>query len=308
MQKAATLPETSTPGSVRAWILAMRLPTLTAAAAPVLVGAAVAAALHAFAPGPALAALAGALLIQIGTNFANDLFDYEKGADNAQRLGPARAVQQGWIKPAAMKRGMIVAFALAMIAGVYLVTAAGWPVIAIGLVSIASGIAYTGGPYPLGYNGLGDLFVFAFFGFVAVCGTVFVQMGAVPPLAIIASVPMGALSTAILVVNNLRDRDTDSAAGKRTLAVRFGRTFAIAEYTTLVAAAYATPAFLYVASGFPLPVLLPFVTLPLGIALVMRVVRGETGAALNVILKRTAILLFVFGVLFAAGLQGGSGP
>lgn len=307
MQSTATLPETSAPGSLRAWILAMRPPTLTAAAAPVLVGGGVAGSLHGFALGPAIAALAGALLIQIGTNFANDLFDYQKGADNKDRLGPPRAVQQGWISPAAMKRGMIVAFALAMCAGVYLAAVAGWPVIAIGLLSIASGVAYTGGPYPLGYNGLGDLFVFMFFGFVAVCGTVFVQIGAVPPLAILAAVPMGAISTAILVVNNLRDYETDRAAGKRTLVVRFGRAFAVTEFTALIAVAYATPALLYATSELPLVIFLPFITLPLGISLVTRIVQGETVTALNVILKKTAILLFVFGALFAAGLWGGNG-
>jgi len=258
------------------WLLAARPQTLTAAAAPVLVGAACAIAVGGFALGPALAALAGAFLIQIGTNFANAVFDFESGADNADRLGPTRAAQAGLLTPRQLYAGMAVAFALATAAGGYLAWIAGWPVIAIGVASIISGIAYTGGPFPLGYNGLGDLFVMIFFGFVAVCGTAYVQVGAVPALAWWASVPIGALATGILVVNNVRDCVTDAAAGKRTLAVRLGRGGALVEYAALMIAAYAVPLGLAATGAASLWVLLPFATAPSAVHLV-RELRGVPG-------------------------------
>ncbi|HEY0252869.1 MAG TPA: 1,4-dihydroxy-2-naphthoate polyprenyltransferase, partial [Kofleriaceae bacterium] len=198
------------------WIQAARLRTLPAAVVPVVVGTAVAYACGHIAWGPALAALAGSLAIQIGTNFANDVFDAEKGADGPDRLGPTRAVATGLITASAMKRAMILAFAIATAFGGYLAWVGGWPVIAIGVASVISGICYTGGPWPLGYHGLGDVFVMIFFGFVAVCGTAYVQLGSVPALAVLASVPVGALATAIIVVNNLRDRNQDVRVGKRT--------------------------------------------------------------------------------------------
>src|SRR6185436_13884519 len=170
---------------------------------------------------------------------ANDVFDAEKGADTAERLGPTRTVQAGLLSASAVRTGMLVVFGAALLVGVYLTSVAGLTVVWIGLSSIAAAVAYTGGPWPLGYHGLGDVFVMAFFGFVAVCGTAFVQMGRVPELAWWASVPVGALATAILVVNNVRDRETDARAGKRTLAVRLGRGGALGEYFALLAAAYA---------------------------------------------------------------------
>jgi 1,4-dihydroxy-2-naphthoate octaprenyltransferase len=218
------------PGRARAWLLAARPRTLTAAAAPVVVGTACAHASGGIVWGPALAALGGAFALQIGTNFANDVFDAERGADGPNRKGPARAVSSGWISPAAMKLAMAAAFAVAALFGVYLAAVAGWPIIAIGVASILAGIAYTGGPYPLGYHGLGDVFVFAFFGVVAVCGTAFVQRGAVPGLAIAASIAVGALSTAIQVVNNQRESDEDTRTRKRTHAVRHRRPGARAQY------------------------------------------------------------------------------
>src|SRR5690606_36493297 len=223
------------------WIAAARLRTLPAAAAPVVVGTACAHAAGRVAWGPAIAALLGALAIQIGTNFANDVFDAERGADGPERIGPLRAVSAGLIGAAALKRAMIAAFALAALFGVYLVAQAGRPIVVIVLVSIAAGIAYTGGPYPLGYHGLGDVAVLVFFGFVAVCGTAYVQLAHVPVLAWWAALPVGALATAILVVNNLRDRATDARAGKRTLAVRLGRRGSLAEYAALLVVAYAVP-------------------------------------------------------------------
>jgi 1,4-dihydroxy-2-naphthoate octaprenyltransferase len=300
-------PALPAPGSLGAWILASRPKTLSAATVPVLVGAAAAHTAGQIRLGPALAALGGALLLQIGANFANDVYDYEKGADTGERLGPVRAVQAGLLAPSAMRAGMWAAFGLALALGAYLTSVAGPAIVVIGLASILSAIAYTGGPYPLGYNGLGDLFVFVFFGLVAVCGTAFVTLGRVPQLAIWSALPVGALSTAILVVNNLRDRETDARAGKRTLAVRLGRRGAIAEYVLLVALAYAVPVALAVLGLARLWVLLPLVTLPLAAALARGVSR-ESGAALNLRLVGTAKLLLIFGVLLALGLaRSGAG-
>jgi len=284
------------------WLAAARPKTLPAAATPVIVGTACARACGGIAWGPALAALGGALALQIGANFANDVYDAEHGADGADRIGPLRAVAAGLISPAAMKRAMVIAFAVAMAFGVYLASVAGWPVVAIGLASIAAAIAYTGGPWPLGYHGLGDVFVFAFFGVVAVCGTAFVQLGHVPMLAVWASVPVGALSTAILVVNNVRDRASDTRAGKRTLAVRFGRNAGIVEYALLVGLAYAVP--LVLAPGHALR-LLPLATLPLAVLRVRGLARAATGPEHDALLAATAQLLLLHGALFAAGLAFG---
>ena len=244
--------------------------------------------------------LAGALAIQIGTNFANDVFDAEQGADGPDRIGPPRAVSGGLITARAMKRAMIAAFAVATGFGGYLAWVAGWPVVAIGLASIAAGVAYTGGPWPLGYHGLGDVFVMAFFGFVAVCGTAFVQVGAVPALAVWASVPVGALATAILVVNNVRDRGTDARVGKRTLAVRFGRGVALVEYVALLVAAYAVPVAL--AAGGRRWAALPVLSAPLAVARVRALVAATDGPAHNHCLVATAQLLLAHGALFAAGI------
>jgi 1,4-dihydroxy-2-naphthoate octaprenyltransferase len=290
---------------MKIWIAAARLRTLPAAVVPVIVGTAVARACGGIAWGPALAALAGAIAIQIGTNFANDVFDAEKGADGADRIGPVRAVSAGLVSAVAMKRAMIGAFAVASAFGVYLVAAAGWPVAAIGVASIAAGIAYTGGPWPLGYHGLGDVFVMVFFGFVAVCGTVYVQLHAVPALALWASIPVGALATAILVVNNLRDRTTDARAGKRTLAVRLGRRAALVEYALLLVLAYAVPLALAVAHPWqhshPWRAL-PVVTAPLAFIRLRQLAAAGDGPTFNRLLAATGQLLLVHGVLFAAGM------
>jgi 1,4-dihydroxy-2-naphthoate polyprenyltransferase len=291
-------------GSLRAWVLACRPATLSAAAVPVLVGSAVAHRSGAFHWGPALAALIGALLLQIGANLANDVFDYEKGADTEERLGPTRTVQAGLLAPRAVRRAMMLVFVLALLVGVYLTAIAGVAIVVIGLCSIAAALAYTGGPYPLGYHGLGDVFVLLFFGFVAVSGTAFVQVGTVPPLALWASVPVGALATAILVVNNVRDRETDARAGKRTLAVRLGRAGGIAEYWLLLGAAYAIPAFLFLTRQAGAWVLLPLLTVVPGVLLGRQIAKNE-GRALNPTLVQTAKLLLGFGLLFAFGLALG---
>jgi len=280
------------------WIAAARPRTLPAAVVPVVVGTAC---VEHPAWGPALAALGGALAIQIGTNFANDVFDAERGADGPDRVGPRRAVAAGLISPAAMKRAMVAAFAVACAFGLYLVAAAGWPIAAVGIASVLAGIAYTGGPYPLGYHGLGDVFVLVFFGFVAVCGTAYVQVGRVPAIAAWAALAVGALATAIIVVNNLRDRAGDARAGKRTLAVRLGRRGSLVEYALLLAAAYAVPVGLAVGYGRPWCAL-PVVSLPLALARVRKLARAVDGPAFNACLAATAQLLLVHGVLFAGGL------
>ncbi len=290
------------PGSAAAWILALRPRTLPVSLAPVLVGTAVAHQLGGLRIGPALAAAAGSLLLQIGSNFANDVFDFEKGADTEARIGPPRATQLGLLTPRALRRGMLVVFALAVAIGVYLTAIAGPAILAIGIFSIAAAIAYTGGPWPLGYHGLGDVAVFVFFGLVAVTGTCFVQLGHVPPLALLAAVPVGALATAILVVNNLRDVETDRVAGKRTLAVRLGRGGARAEWFLLVAAAYLIASLPWALDGASPFVLLPWLTLPLAVSLGRVIQREVAGPPLNEALAGTAKLCLLHSLLFAIGL------
>jgi 1,4-dihydroxy-2-naphthoate polyprenyltransferase len=293
------------PGSFRAWLLATRPATLSAALVPVAVGSACAHAAGSFRARPALACLAGAMLLQIAANFANDLFDYEKGADTAERLGPTRAVQAGLLTPRAVKRGLALTLGLALLVGVYLTAIAGWPVVVIGLASIAAALAYTAGPYPLGYHGLGDVFVMLFFGGVAVAGTVYVQALDIPSSTWPAAIAVGALATAILVVNNLRDRETDARAGKRTLAVRWGKQGAIAEYTLLLVMAYAAPVLLVVSGGLAVTALLPGVTLPRALYLLVQV-RKREGKELNLVLVSTAQLLLTFGLMLAAGIAVGA--
>ena len=291
----------ASPGSIRAWVLAARPATLTAAFAPVAVGSACAWHVGGFRWDAALAALVGAFLIQIATNFANDMFDFQKGADTEERLGPTRAAQAGLLTVGQLRLGIIVTFALAVGIGIYLTWIAGPAVIVIGLASMAAGLAYTGGPFPLAYNGLGDVFVLAFFGFVAVCGTAFVQALFVPDIAWAASVPIGALATAILVVNNVRDFEGDARAGKTTLVVRFGRQGGVREYAFLLVVAYATPVFMFLLGWTSAWVCLPLVTILWAARLFASVV-SDRGVALNQTLAWTAKLLSLFGVLFAIGI------
>jgi 1,4-dihydroxy-2-naphthoate octaprenyltransferase len=281
--------------------MAMRPVTLTLGIVPIMVGTAVAQVTGGARLGPALAALFCAILIQISANFANDVFDHEKGADTHERLGPQRVVQSGLLTPRQVYVGMFVTLALATLGGLYLTWVGGIPVLVVGVLSMLSGLAYTGGPYPLGYHGLGDVFVMIFFGFAAVCGTVFVQTGEVPPLAWLAAVPPGAISTCVLVVNNVRDRNTDAVAGKRTLAVRFGRNAGVGEYIVLMALAYLSPVVAVVALQSSPWTLLPLVTLPLAIRLAHKLATTE-GRPLNDCLAATAKLLPLYGLLFSVGL------
>ncbi len=286
------------------WWIAIRPATLSAAVVPVVVGSAVAAGAGHLRFLPAFAALAGALLIQIGTNLANDVDDFERGADTASRRGPTRVTQSGLIAAKQVRAAAWVAFGGAALIGLYLVADAGWPIAVLGAAAIASGWAYAGGPWPLGYHGLGEVFVFAFFGVAAVAGTAYVQAQALSSLALAASLPVGALATAILVVNNTRDADTDRVAGKRTLAVRFGTRAARAEYSALVGGAYAAPLAFWAADAASAYVLLPWLTLPTAYRLVRRVARADDGPAFNVALRDTARVHLWFGALLAVGLLG----
>lgn len=289
-------------GTAAAWLLAIRPATLTAAVAPVLVGTALAARDDAMRLGPAAAALAAALCIQVGTNLANDVDDFRRGADSAARLGPTRVVAAGLLPARQVRVAAWLAFGAAVVAGAYLVRAAGWPIAILGVAAIASGLAYTGGPWPLGYHGLGEVFVFAFFGVAAVAGTYYVQAGVVTPLAVAASVPVGALVTGILVVNNVRDRETDAAAGKRTLAVRLGHGAARAEFCALIGLAYAVPALMWMAGAASAWVLLPWLTGWWGVRLSRAVARGTDGPDFNAALRSAARLHGVFGALLAVGV------
>ncbi len=284
------------------WITAIRPPTLPAAVAPVLVGTAAASGIEdSFRLTVFIATLAAAILIQIGTNFANDVFDFEHGADTTDRLGPPRVTQSGLISPERVRLGTVVTFGGAAAIGVYLIVVGGWPILAIGVLSILAGIAYTGGPWPLGYHGLGDVAVFVFFGMVAVIGTYYLQTDTVSSTVVVAAVPVGLLVTAILVVNNLRDIETDQQAGKRTLAVRIGEPATRLQYVALVLGPYLlTPVLWAMDAG--VWVLLTYLSLPVALVLVRAVLSGTTGRGLNDILKRTALLHFAFGALLALGL------
>ncbi|MFQ5665617.1 MAG: 1,4-dihydroxy-2-naphthoate polyprenyltransferase [Candidatus Binatia bacterium] len=289
-------------GPLSAWLVAIRPATLTAAVVPVVVGTAVAARSGVEDPAAAVVVLVAALCIQIGTNLANDVDDFRRGADSPARLGPTRVTQAALLPPQQVQRAAWVAFGLAAVAGLQLWALAGWPIIAVGVAAIGSGWAYTGGPWPLGYHGLGDLFVFVFFGVVAVAGTYYVQAGSVSSFACAVSVPVGALATAILVVNNIRDVQTDEAAGKRTLAVRLGQSAGRAEFILLIILAYLLPAAILFAQATSAWILLPWLTLPWAVRLSLTVATATEGPSFNAALRGTARLHGMFGILLAAGL------
>ncbi len=285
--------------SAAIWIQAARPKTLWAGVAPVLIGAALATGDGVFHAASAFLALAAAVLVQVGTNYCNDYFDFMKGADTVHRVGPVRATQAGLVTPRAMALATILVFALSAAACCALVVRAGWPMAVVGVVSILCGVLYTAGPVPLAYVGLGDLFVLVFFGPVAVAGTYYVQALALPAHAIIAGIAPGLLSVAILTVNNLRDIETDRVAGKRTLAVRFGKKFARGEYALCVLGAALVPLALYIATGRMGSILGVLILLP-GLAAIRRVMLDD-GAALNPMLGKTALLLLAYSVLFSVG-------
>jgi 1,4-dihydroxy-2-naphthoate octaprenyltransferase len=289
---------------VAVWVEAARPRTLPAAVAPVVVGWALAWREGAFQAAPAALCLGFALLVQVGTNFANDYYDFLRGADTAERVGPRRAVAAGLVTPAAMRGAMIATFAAAFALGLGLIAWGGPWLLLVGILSILSGVAYTGGPYPLAYHGWGDVFVFFFFGLVAVGGTFFVQAGRLGAGVLWAGVPVGLLAANILVVNNYRDADTDARAGKRTLVVRLGRRAARIQFGVSLAAAFLVPVVL-VARGAGVAVLLPCLLVPWGWIQAKRLKESRAPAELIALLGDTGRLLAAYALLFAAGFAFG---
>jgi 1,4-dihydroxy-2-naphthoate polyprenyltransferase len=284
------------------WLMAARPRTLPAAVAPVLVGTSIAVTRDVFRLGPFIAALLGAILIQVGTNLSNDYSDARRGADTEERLGPVRVTAGGLVPPRQVLVATYVSFGLAVLCGAYLIYLAGWILLAIGAASILAGVLYTGGPRPYGYEGLGEVFVFLFFGLVAVTGSYYVQTEEVSWEAFVLAVPVGLLASAILVVNNVRDLETDRRAGKRTLAVRLGRPRARTVFGLMVYLAFLTAPVPWVLGALSPWLLLPLVLLPLAVMLV-RLVRTHTdGPTLNRALARTGMLQLGFCVLLSAGL------
>ena len=300
----------------KAWMMAARPHTQPASASPVIVGSALAFHDGVFALGPAIAALLGAVLIQTGTNLANDYFDYEKGVDSEDAPGYVRVTQSGLIPPSQVFGGAVASFGVAFLVGIYLVAIGGVPIVVVGLASIASGFAYSGGPYPIGYHGLGDLFTFVFFGLIAVTGTYYVQAaslvtgtfplwippGTVPVEAVVASLPMAALITNILVVNNIRDLEEDERTGKRTLAVLLGYRWSRFEYVALLILAFAVPFWFLARPGYGFEVLLPVLSLPLWVGTSRTLLRETSTEALNPVLERTGKLTAVYALLFGIGV------
>jgi 1,4-dihydroxy-2-naphthoate polyprenyltransferase len=289
-------------GTLRLWLLAARPRTLPAAIAPVLVGTSLAAAEDDFSALPFVATLIGSVFIQIGTNLSNDYSDARRGADTEDRLGPVRVTAGGLMPPKRVLVGTYVAFGIAVAAGLYLAAVAGWELLVVGAVSILAGVLYTGGPRPYGYEGLGELFVFVFFGLVAVTGSYYVQTEELPWEAFALAVPVGLLAAAILVVNNVRDIDTDRRAGKRTLAVRLGRERARRLFTDMVILAFAAPALTWALGGLSAWLLITLAAVPLAPPLIETVSTRTDGPALNGALAATGRLLAVFSLLLAAGV------
>lgn len=284
-----------------AWLLAMRPKTLLAGAVPVMVGIAAAVSNDVVKWGPSLGALVAAILIQIGANFANDLFDFRKGSDTDDRLGPIRVSRSGLLTSRQIVGGIYVSFGSASLIGVYLVWVGGWPILAIGVLSILAGITYSGGSLAYGYRGLGDLAVFLFFGVFAVNGTYYIQALSFDWLAVWACIPVGALATAILTVNNLRDIDTDRATGKVTLAVRMGVLGTQKEYIMLLILAFLVPLAMWGLGVVGPEIMLTWIVAPYGVWLARSVCR-EHGRSLNRVLERTAQLELIYGMLFSGGL------
>jgi 1,4-dihydroxy-2-naphthoate polyprenyltransferase len=290
----------------RAWLLAVRPRTFPAAVAPVVVGTGMAASRGVADFLPALAALVAALLIQIGTNLANDVFDHRKGGDTAERIGPTRVVQAGLLPEAQVWRATLVVLGLALLVGVYLVWVGGLPILVIGILSLVCAVAYTGGPYPLAYHGLGDLFVFIFFGWVAVAGTYWVQALTFEADLLVAGTGMGALITAILVVNNLRDRETDAMAGKRTQAVRLGVGGSRVQFVGLLVVGAGAPLVGILFFGWSGWTLLSWTSGSLFFLPLSRVLTFENPAELNPALGATARGVAWYGGLLAAGFLAGA--
>ncbi len=304
---ASEAPTTRPSGHVHIWVMAARIRTLPAAVAPVLVGTSLALGGGRFRALAFVAALFGAVFIQVGTNLSNDYSDARRGADTEERLGPVRVTAGGLVPPGRVLFATYVTFGLAVLCGVYLVTVAGWELIAVGAVSILAGVLYTGGPRPYGYEGLGELFVFLFFGIVAVSGSYFVQTSELAWQAFACAIPVGLLASAILVVNNVRDLETDRRAGKRTLAVRLGRSRTRTLYTAMIVVAFALVPLCWVLGSMSAWLLLPWLAIPLAVPLVEVVRTRIDGPSLNGALAKTGTLQLLFCVLFSAGILASGG-
>ena len=287
------------PGTLTVWWTAIRPKTLWAAFAPVLIGGAMAVEAGVFHPLAAFLALSGAVCIQIGTNFYNDLADFEKGADNDDRKGPIRVTQAGWVSPRIMRIATVFVFGLAVVAGGYLIWRGGLPIVIIGVLSIISGVMYTAGKYSLAYLGLGDLFVLVFFGPVAVGGTYYVQSLEINPIVLIAGIAPGLLAVAILLVNNIRDREEDLRAGKKTIVVRFGRFFGLLCYGICIFGAALIPVFLFfTGSGNAWVLLASLIAIP-GILYFTKLKNTPPSPSLNPLLGATARLLLIYSIVFS---------
>jgi 1,4-dihydroxy-2-naphthoate octaprenyltransferase len=286
---------------LNSWLLASRPKTLLAAVVPVMVGSALAISMNKFFLPYSIVALLCSVLIQIGTNFTNDLYDYLKGSDTLKRKGPRRVLASGLISVKEMKLAIILVFGLTFLLGLYLVYSAGLLILWIGIISIFSGIIYTAGPFPLAYNGLGDVFVFIFFGIVGTMGTYYLHTQEISVIALLVSIPVGALITNILVVNNYRDIEEDREANKKTLAVILGRTFSRWQFIFFILASYVTSAVLHFYYTYNFWIFLPFATLPLAIILIkmLYTLNGET---LNKTLELSAKFAGLYGLLFSIGL------
>jgi len=287
--------------SLKIWVQAARPKTLPAAISPVLIGLVMALADGAFHPFIAAVTLICAVLIQIGTNIANDYFDFIKGSDTGSRLGPVRVTQAGLVPPEKVRRAFIIVFSLAALLGVILIWRGGWVILAIGVVSIASGILYTAGPLPLAYIGISDLFVLIFFGPIAVAGTYYLQVHGIRTEVLIASLAPGLIATAILTVNNLRDIHTDRQAGKKTLAVRYGANFVRYEYLATIAIACLVPIFLVLLTRQHYFSLLATTTFLFAIPAIKSVFRDAIDRGLNRTLASTGRLLLIYSLLFSLG-------
>lgn len=295
----SALPSTARPTAMGAWWLAIRPGTLSMALVPVLVGATLAwRDTGRLAWVASLLAALAALLIQIGTNLHNDAADFERGADTPDRLGPPRAVAQGWLTARSVRHAAYVAFAVAFLTGIALVWVGGWPILLLGLASLGAGLAYTGGPKPIAYSGMGELFVFLFFGLAAVGGTYYLGAAGLSGAALAAGAALGCFAAAVLTANNYRDQDSDRKAGKITLAVRLGRGPTQAGYAVLMLAPYALLPLIGMGAG----VWLPLLTLPWALGLIVRFVRTTPSPAFNLLLANTARLQLAFGALLAVPL------
>jgi len=283
------------------WILASRPKTLLASVVPVMVGTALAINVGEFNLLVTLIALVCSLLIQTGTNFTNDLYDYLRGADKTSRKGPVRVLASGLITVKEMKAGIFITFLSSFLLGLYLVYVGGIIILVIGILSIIAGLAYTAGPYPLAYKGLGDIFVFMFFGLIGTMGTFYLQTNEISLAAFLSSIPVGSLITNILVVNNYRDIEEDKIAGKNTLAVKLGKTFTQYQFIFLITVSFLTPLALFLFFDFKIWIFLPYLTLPVAYNITKMLFRLD-GEQLNKTLELTAKFSALFGILFSAGL------